>query len=201
MSMGRLQNAMRSQANLASQSRTFSRLGVVSAYDPNTYSVKATFQPDGNETGWLPLGTLQVGSGFGIYAAPNIGDQIEVRFQEGDRDAGVAGPVLFDNQSPPAKVPAGEIWVLHKSGAFFKLTNDGKATFSDAHGASVALNGDGTITSTGTWTHQGALTVQNNLTVQGATAVAGIQSNGHDIGNTHKHTGVSTGGGVSGPPQ
>lgn len=190
MSMARLQNAMRSQANLASQARTFSRLGVVSAYDPNTYSVKVTFQPDGNETGWLPLGALQVGSGFGIYAAPNIGDQIEVRFQEGDRDAGVAGPGLFDNQSPPAKVPAGEIWVLHKSGAFFKLTNDGKATFSDGHGAQVALNGDGTITSSGTWTHTG------NVAFNGQ-----VSANGHRIDDSHKHTGVSTGSGTSGPPQ
>jgi len=200
MSMAYLQNAMRAQANLANQSRTFSRLGVVSAYDPNTYSVKVTFQPDGNETGWLPLGALQVGNGFGMYAAPNLGDQIEVRFQEGDRDTGVAGPAVFDNQSPPALVTAGEIWLLHKSGAYFKLTDDGKATFSDAHGASVALNGDGTITSAGTWTHQGALTVQNNLTVRGSTAVAGIQSNGHDIGSTHKHLN-SGGSGLGGIPQ
>jgi len=190
MSMAHLQNAMRAQANLAGQQRTFSRLGVVSAYDPNTYSVKVTFQPDGNETGWIPLGTLQVGSGFGIYAAPNLGDQIEVRFQEGDRDTGVAGPVVFDNQSPPAKVQAGEIWVLHRSGAFFKLTNDGKAAFNDGKGGSVTLNGDGTVTSTGTWTHNGNWAFNGQVT-----------ANGHRIDDSHKHTGVSTGGGISGPPQ
>ncbi|MFC4526424.1 phage baseplate assembly protein V [Dyella halodurans] len=201
MSMAHLKNSMRAQANLANQSRTFSRLGEVSAYDPNTYSVKVTFQPDGNETGWIPLGTLQVGSGFGIYAAPNIGDQIEVRFQEGDRDTGVAGPVVFDNQSPPAKVPAGEIWVLHKSGAFFKLTNDGKAAFNDGKGGSVTLNGDGTVTSTGAWTHQGSMHVTQTLQVDQQATLAAVSSNGHDVGNTHKHTGVSTGSGVSGQPQ
>jgi phage baseplate assembly protein V len=200
MSMGRLQNAMRAQANLANQSRTFSRLGVVSAYDPNTYSVKVMFQPDGNETGWIPLGTLQVGSGFGIYAAPNIGDQIEVRFQEGDRDTGVAGPVVFDNQSPPAPVPAGEIWVLHKSGAFFKLTNDGKAAFNDGKGGSVTLNGDGTVTSTGAWTHQGAMHITQTLQVDQQTTLADVSSNSHDIGSTHKHLN-SGGSGLGGIPQ
>lgn len=201
MSMGRMQGAMRAQANMANQSRTFSKLGMVSGYDPNTYSVKVTFQPDGNETGWIPLGAQQVGSGFGIYAAPRIGDQIEVRFQEGDRDTGVAGPVVFDNQSPPLPVPSGEVWIVHKSGAFFKLTNDGKASFSDTKGGSVILNGDGTVSSTGTWTHTGSLTVSSSLTVNGATAVKAITSNSHDISSTHAHTGVSSGSGTSGPPQ
>lgn len=193
MNMQRYQNAMRGQANLASQSRTFSKLGIVSAYDPNTYSVKVQF-PDGlseppPETGWIPLGSSQVGAGFGIYAAPNINDQIEVRFQEGDRDSGVAGPFFFDNQSPPAPVPAGEIWLLHKSGAFFKLTNDGKASFNDGHGGSVTLNGDGTITSTGTWTHNGNWAFNGQVT-----------ANGHRIDDTHKHLN-SGGSGLGGVPQ
>jgi phage baseplate assembly protein V len=202
-----MQNAMRAQALLANQQRQNSRLGIVTGYDPNTYSVKVQFPPDASETGWIPLQALSVGSGWGIYAPPMLGDQIEVRFQDGDRDAGIAGMRLFDNQHNPAAVPSGEMWLLHKSGAFFKLTTDGKGTFSDGHGASVAVNGDGTITSAGTWTHQGSLTVQQNLivtqdaAVNGSTTVKAITSNGHDISNTHKHTLVQPGTGIGGPPQ
>lgn len=190
-----LSNVMRAQAALVAQGRATGRLGVVSAYDPGTYSVKVQFPEDdaGNgapETGWIPLGALSVGNGWGVLAPPLIGDQIKVEYQGGDRDAGVAALRLFDNQSPPPSVPSGEIWAVHKNGAFFKLTNDGKATFSDGHGASVALNGDGTITSAGTWTHNG------NVSFNGQ-----VSANGHRIDDTHKHTNVQTGSGVSGPPQ
>jgi phage baseplate assembly protein gpV len=195
MTMNRLLGTMRAQANMANQAKTFSKLGLVTAYDPNTYSVKVTFQPDGNETGWLPLGACAVGAGWGIYAPPTIGDQIEVRFQEGDRDTGVAGPVVFDNQSPPAAVPSGEVWIVHKSGQFAKLTNDGKFTVSDGHGASVFLNGDGTISSTGAWTHTGDFNVHGNQAHTGS-----ITSNGKHVDDTLKVSGVTTGGGTSGTP-
>lgn len=196
-------NVMRGQAGAATQRRRHAKLGIVSAYDPNSYTVKVQFPYDDGaqpETGWIPLGAMAVGNQWGIYAPPAVNDQIVVIFQDGGVNAGVAIQCIFDDISPPAPVPSGEIWVLHKLGQFFKLTNDGKATFSDGHGASVALNGNGTITSIGSWTHQGPLTVQQNLTVQGTTAVAAISSNGHDISNSHKHLN-SGGSGLGGPPQ
>ena len=196
-------NVMRGQAGAANQRQRHAKLGLVSAYDPNTYTVKVQFPfDDGSqpETGWIPLGALSVGSGWGVYAGPVIGDQIEVTFQDGGLDAGVAALRLFDDQSPPMPVPSGEIWAIHAKGQTFKLTNDGKATFTDGHGASIVLNGDGTITSAGTWTHQGAMTVQQDFTVQGDTAVVAIKSNGHDISSTHQH--INSGGnGLGGPPQ
>ena len=194
-------NAMRAQAQIATQDRGSMRLGLVSGYDPATYSIKAQFQPDDSETGWIPLGALSVGNGWGILAPPMLGDQVAVLMQDSDPNAGVAAWRLFNNEEVPPAVPAGEMWLLHKSGAFFKLTNDGKATFSDGHGASVVLNGNGTITSTGTWTHQGSMTVQQDLAVQGSTSVAAITSNDHDISSTHQHTNTQPGSGLSGTPQ
>jgi phage baseplate assembly protein V len=195
-----MQNVMRAQAVMAQQGKQAIRLGIVTAYDPNTYSVKVQFPPDTTETGWIPLGALAVGASYGIYAAPALNDQIEVHFQDGDRDAGIAGLRLFDNQSPPLPVPSGEIWMVHKSGAFFKLTTDGKARFDDTKGGSVTLNADGTVSSTGAWTHTGAMTVTQNLTVQGATSVQAITSRSKDISSTHTHSGVTTGSGVTGTP-
>lgn len=201
--MRQMLNVMRGQAGAAMQGLRHAKLGIVSAYDPNTYTVKVQFPFDDGaepETGWIPLGAIGVGKQRGVYAAPTINDQILVLFQDGALNAGIAIQCIFDDISPPLPVPSGEIWSVHADGQVFKLTNDGKATFADGHGASVVLNGDGTITSAGTWTHQGALTVQQTLTVQGNTSVAGITSNGHDVGNTHKH--VNSGGsGLGGVPQ
>lgn len=197
----RWQQMMRAHAQMAGQLRLSVRIGTVSAYDPDAYAVKVQFPPDTIESGWLPIASPFVGPSWGLQAAPLVGEQAVVVFQEGDIDAGVVAGFLFNDEDRPQSVSAGEFWLQHKNGAFFKLTNDGKAQFNDGHGASVVLNGDGTITSAGTWTHQGAMTVQNNFTVNGDTAVKAITSNSHDISSTHKHTGVTTGSGVSGTPQ
>ena len=193
-------NAMQAQIQMALQGQLPTRLGIITGYDPGAYAVKVQFPPDTTETGWIPLGALAVGAGWGIYAAPVLGDQIAVTFQDGDRDAAVAGLRLFDNDSPPVSVQSGEIWMVHKMGQFFKLTNDGKLALNDTKGGSITLNGDGTMSSAGTWTHTGALTVSSDLTVNGSTAVKAIASNSHDIGSTHKHL-ASGGSGLGGTPQ
>lgn len=185
----RLHNAMRGIASAANQGRVGTKLGIVTAYDPSRYAIKVQYPPDSVESGWIPLGALMIGNGFGILAPPSIGDQVKVEFQDGALDAGIAGLTLFNDVDVPPKVLSGEIWLLHKSGAFFKLTNDGKASFSDAHGASVTLNGDGTITSAGTWTHTGNVSF-----------IGQVSANGHRIDDTHKH--INSGGtGIGGVPQ
>lgn len=209
--MDRLQNVMRAHAVMAGQNRAGTRVGIISAYDPNSYSVKVQFPPaneDGvlPETGWLPLGTIGVGQNWGVVVGPNIGDQVEVEFQDGSAGGPMVSSRFFSTQAVPPPVPSGEIWAVHPSGAFFKLTNDGKGTFNDSKGGSVTLNGDGTVTSTGNWTHQGQLTVteaavfEQNVTVDGSTSVKAISSNGHDISSTHQHLN-SGGSGLGGVPQ
>lgn len=201
-----LQNAMRAQATLAQQDRHATRLGIVTGYDPATYSVKVKFPPDESETGWIPLGALAVGSGWGIYAAPVLGDQIAVAFDRGDGDAGVATLRLFDNDSPPLSVPSAELWMVHKSGSALKFHNDGKVeliTNSDLT-ATVGGNLSAAVTGTGTlqassWDVKGDVTFDNNVTVNGSTAVKAITSNGVNISSTHVHPDPQ--GGVVGPPQ
>ena len=39
---------------------------------------------------------------------------------------------LWSTQSPPPAAPVGEFWLVHRSGSFLKLTNDG----------TVQINGD-----------------------------------------------------------
>lgn len=200
MSMNRAKNIMRGQGSMASQGNTTSRLGIISGYDPPAYSVKVQFPPDDTETGWIPLESPWVGDGWGMFCPPSMGDQVQVDFQDGGQNAPVCGLRLYDAENVPVAVSSGEFWLVHKSGAFFKLLNAGGGIFSDSNGAFVQLNGDGTITSGGMWTHQGSLTVQQNMTVQGNTAVAAITSNSHDISNSHRHLN-SGGSGLGGIPQ
>lgn len=187
---------MRAHAQMAGQLRIAVRIGTVSGYDPDAYAVKVQFPPDTVESGWLPIESPFVGPGWGLQAAPTVGEQAVVVFQEGDIDAGVVTGFLFSDEDRPQSVPAGEFWLQHKSGAFFKLTNDGKAQFNDGHGASVVLNGDGTISSAGTWTHTGDVNVHGNTAFTGQ-----VSANGHRIDETHKHTDVTAGTDLSGEVQ
>jgi phage baseplate assembly protein V len=69
----------------------------------------------------------------------------------------------------------------------------------------------GAVTVQGVLTGQGGMamsggtgdtaTISGSFKVTGSTNLAGVTSNGHDIGSTHKHTGVQTGGGITGAPQ
>jgi phage baseplate assembly protein V len=165
------------------------KMGLVSGYDPARYAIKVQFLPDGTITGWIPLGALWVGAGWGLYAPPSIGDEVEVIFNEGDGAAGVAGLKFFNDDDQPLSVTSGEFWLVHKSGAFLKLFNAGGLAFSDGAGATLTMNGDGTMTSQATaWTHMGNMTVEGILTA--TTDVVGA--------GKHLASHVHTGGTISG---
>lgn len=119
-----IQNAMAQRARNADD-RAGTRLGTISSYDPNTFSVKVQLQPSGLETGWIPLGSPWVGSGWGMFCAPAVGEMVEVEFQEGGAEAGVVSMRFFNDVERPLPVPAGEFWLVHQSGSLLKFHNDG----------------------------------------------------------------------------
>jgi len=164
MMMQKLMNAMLQQAAMQNGSKASNRFGLVTSYDPQNYCVKVSIQPEGSETGWLPLLTPWVGNGWGMFAPPKVGDMVEVSFLEGDFEAGYACLRAFNDSDRPLNVPSGEIWFVSATGAFFKLLNNGAATVSDGNGATITLNGDGTITSAATqWNHTGNVKVTGNI--------------------------------------
>lgn len=122
-----LLNTMRQQADLAGGARAMVRHGIVSGYDPANYSAKVRVMPEDRETGWLPLVSPWIGNNWGMFAPPSIGDAVEVQFQEDDAEAGYVCQRFFNDSDRPLSVQSGEFWLVHKTGAFFKLTNDGKA--------------------------------------------------------------------------
>jgi len=164
-------------------------MGLVSSYDPARYAVKVELQPAGTITGWIPLGALWVGAGWGLYAPPSIGDMVEVSFAEGHGEAGMCGLKFFNDDDQPLPVTSGEFWLVHKTGAYFKLLNTGALTFSDGKGATLTMNGDGTMTSAATmWTHTGTFMVNGDVIADGVSLI------------NHLTSMVQSGTGLSGPP-
>ena len=183
--MRALQNAMRLQA-LRSQAKVVSsRIGTITSYDPSTFTARVQLQPDDSVTGWLPVASPWIGNGWGMFAAPNIDDMVEVVCIDGALEAGTIIGRFYNLEDLPLAVQSGEFWIVHASGAFFKLLNTGAVTFSDGKGATVTLNGDGTISSAGTWTHTGNLTATGTIT--GDTDVIGgaisLQKHPHNVLN------------------
>lgn len=164
--------------------RQVERHGIVTSYDPKKYLAKVTFQPEGQESGWLPIETGHIGETYGIVVglqpgqggvspqgqggaigpqSQNQGDQVIVRFQEGDFESGkIVQRVHSDTDNPP-QAQSGEIiiWTrFQKSGGltpdsaqgaeggtgqqiYFK--NDGSLTSTDGNGATTKWDGQGNI--------------------------------------------------------
>ena len=156
-----LLNAMRLQGAQQAGQLALMRVGLVRSYDAANYCVKVEIQPEGTITGWLPLASPWAGNGWGMFCPPSIGDMIEIEFHDGDFDAGVACLRFFNDTNRPLNVPSGELWLFHTSGAFVKLTNDGKVSISalteiDIGNASTAFRNlvtDAFVTLFNTHTH------------------------------------------------
>ncbi len=158
MSAGML-NAMRGAASQAQAAIARTRVGTVSAYNPDTYSAKVMLQPEGVETGWIPIKTLWVGNGWGMQAGPTIGDLVTIQFQEGDQNAGVVLGGMFNVEDRPMPVPSGEMWMQDASGSCVKFIAGGIVRIE----AATALE-----TAAPAWNHTGPLNLTGLMTVIGA---------------------------------
>jgi uncharacterized protein involved in type VI secretion and phage assembly len=98
----------------------------VTSYDPDRHAVKGTLHPHDVETGWVPVGTLGVGDGFGVVVGPCIGDQLSVEFQNGDHNTPIIKQRLFSDKAKPPRVESGEVMIITKFGHRILLTKDGK---------------------------------------------------------------------------
>lgn len=156
------------------------RIGIVDSYDPATHAVKVRLQPQNTLSGWLPVGTLAAGNGFGVHFAPNVGDQVVVHPLDGVHEARIVGSRLFSTTDQPLSVPAGEMWVIHKTGSGVKFHNDGKVELisnsdmtitvggklSQTVQGDMSLNVSGNLaTQASAWTHTGDLTISGNATI------------------------------------
>jgi len=108
---------------LATQARP--RVGMVTSYDPDLYAVKLMLKPEDVETGWIPLSTLHIGNGFGVAIGPEVGDQMEVAFQEGSMNSARILGRLFSDEEKPPRVEAGEALLRRKDGSRIFMDKQG----------------------------------------------------------------------------
>lgn len=190
------QNMMRIQAAMMAGARVATRIGTVKSYDPAHYAAKVILQPDNIETGWMPVSSIWVGSGWGVYAPPSIGDMVEIAFVDGSIDAGIICGRLYNDQDKPAQVNSGEFWLLHTSGSFLKFTNDQK----------VSLNGQVELDLSGPTINITATSAVNvtapavNIGASGQSLLALVTAAFETLFNAHTHSGVTAGGATTGAP-
>lgn len=148
------------------------RHGLVTSYDPKTHLAKVTFQPDGEESSWLPIEEGHSGNGWGILVGLSAGsgqgsgmggagsgggsggggssggsssgagggsggatggsggqqyqgDQVSVRYQEGDLESGMIIRRIHNDTDRPPKVESGEMLFMHSLGSRMFYKKDG----------------------------------------------------------------------------
>ena len=139
-------NQIKSHAAQMDQGWAQPRLAVVSSVDPATFTARVLIQPESITSGWLPIASVWVGSGWGLACPPAPGDQVLVIWQEGDAEHGIIIGRLWSSVTHPPQAPPGEFWLVHASGSFIKLHNDGTLESSAQ-----------------TWTHKGDLRVNGDV--------------------------------------
>jgi hypothetical protein len=134
-----------------------SRVGLVSSYDPKQYAVKVQLQPEGTLTGWIPLTATAIGNQFGIYAAPNIKDQVEVSWQEGDQMTPRVTTRHFSQKAdqPYQEVQAGEYHIIHGTGAVMRFLQDGTVQIGGGQTTKPGQTGQGQSGDYSTGNNQG----------------------------------------------
>ena len=136
--MERLLNIIKAHAGSLDYGAGQPRFGVVTSVDINSACVRVSLQPENVLSGWLPVLTPWAGAGWGLVCPPSPGDQVMVLAQEGNAEHGVIIGVAFSTSQLPPAVPVGEFWLIHNSGSFIKLQNDGTIRLN----GNLHVNGD-----------------------------------------------------------
>ena len=171
-------NRVKAHVSAMGQGQGQPRLGLVSSVDPTTYTARVLLQPEGVLTGWLPVLAPWVGAGWGLSCPPGIGDQVLVLPQEGEAEHGIIVGRLWSEAAATPGTPVGALWLVHGSGSFLKLNNDGSVEGQAAR-----------------WSLTGDLHVTGQVVASGDVLAGSISLQGH------VHPGVQPGGGTTGTPE
>lgn len=142
----------REALNVVKHSQTKSTL-VCTGYNPNTHAVKGILVPYGVETGWVPIGVIGAGSGYGVLVGPRVGDpqaldgdQFDIEFEFGDPNTPVARHRFHSTPDAPPVVQSGEILMMHQKGHKIYFAHDGSVTiYHAAAGGEIAFDSAGDL--------------------------------------------------------
>ena len=162
-----LLNLMRREASKVLDGLAKTELAAVTSYNPATYSVKVLIGSSEIESGWLPLGTVMAGPGYGVFMPPFPGDLVDVHFVEGDLQNGYSAMRFFQKGWVGAnKAVSGDMWFINKAGVELKLNHDGTVEIAEPGGKKLVIDAAGAHVT-------GNLAVTGNETVSGTLAVTG----------------------------
>jgi hypothetical protein len=91
------------------------RHGLVTSWDPDKHLAKVMFQPEQQESDWLPVEREHIGNNFGIAVGltpgdgKQTGDQVIVRYHAGDVESAKIAKVVHSDQDKPPRVESGEM--------------------------------------------------------------------------------------------
>jgi phage baseplate assembly protein gpV len=144
--MEQLVNALKGYAAGLDQLQGLPRLAIISSVDAKSACARVLHQPEGILSGWLPILSLWSGDGWGLVCLPAVGDQVLVLSHDGDPSNGiVVGSLYSDKRKVPA-TPPGEFWLLHRSGSYIKLIDDGTVQIAgDLHVAGEVFDRSGSL--------------------------------------------------------
>lgn len=142
------------------------------------------------------------------WSAPTVGEQVLLLSPGGDTHGAVALRGCYSDQFPAPSSSGSEHLVRYPDGALVKYDHEAhELTAVLPGGGTVEITADGGVTINGPLTVNGETQLNGNANVDGDVGVTGTAKAQTDvIGGgkslkTHKHLGVTTGGGISGPPQ
>jgi phage baseplate assembly protein gpV len=144
--MDRLLNAIKGHSGAQDAAVGQPRFGQVTSVDPVSGTVRVKLQPENVLSGWLPVLSAWVGTGWGISCPPSPGDQVLVLPQEGDAENGVVVGRAWSDGATVPNTPVGELWLTHKSGSYLRLLNDGTISVKgDLHVAGDVYDQHGSL--------------------------------------------------------
>lgn len=166
------------------------------SYDPVAHAVKGIIQPSGVESGWVAIGALHTGNGYGILVGPSVGDangvggdQFDLDHEGGDPNTLVARYKQFSSVDKPPQVQPGEMLLQHANGNKVSFTKDGSLTLTHGKsGATMFFDANGNITHNGNGMNVNVMT-----NGKGSIAVAASGTGGLSLaGSTLSMTGTAT---------
>lgn len=142
----RLSNAIKSHAASLDQTTGQIKFGTITSVNFGNATARVLIQPDGVLSGWLPIILQWVGNGWGMSCPPNPGDQVLLVPHEGDVEQGIIIGRSFSSKQMPPAAPGGEFWLVHETGSFLKLGNDGTIRLSgDLHVSGDVYDSKGSL--------------------------------------------------------
>jgi hypothetical protein len=175
--------------------------GHIASYDPKLHRIKAIVPSlrDENDqpvlTPWMPLGSLMVGSGFGVqfapvggatYEKPTDGEQVTIHIIDQDQGVSLSAHLAFNQvMAPPfTDLKPGEAAIKVKSGSYLKMTANGDIEANTQGKTLINAKGDVDIATDGSAVvaAKGAVTITgSSVTIQGETIQAVPPSGGAGV--------------------